>query len=101
LWPKCPEWIQSAPSLLFVPMLWYWIGSRLDRRWTVTGEGGVSRKSKSPWTLLLVFTLVLGAGAFLPLGYVGYLPYGVAVWLAAAFVIRRVSRDRPEASSAN
>jgi hypothetical protein len=101
LWPELPEWVQIAPSLLFVPMLWYWIGSRLDRRWGVLDGGGGSRRSKSPWILLLAFALVCVAGAFLPLGYVGYLPYGTAVWIVTGLVIRHVSRVRSEGSPAN
>ena len=30
-WPELPEFVQIAPSLLFVLILWYRVGSRLDR----------------------------------------------------------------------
>jgi hypothetical protein len=98
LWPELPESVQIGPSLLFVPMLWYWVGSRLDRRWGREDGVGASRSSKSPWIFLLVFTLVCVVGAFLPIGYVGYLPYGVAVWVAMGLIVRHLSKVRPEGS---
>ena len=82
--PTLPEGLQLAPTLLFVLSLWYWVGSWLDRRWNVA--------DRSPWIALLIFTLVSLAGAFLPLGYVGYLPYGLIVWLLAALTICRCTR---------
>lgn len=83
-WPDLPESAQIAPLLLFVALLWYWVGSRLDRRWRVS--------DKTPWIALFVFTLVCLAGAFLPMGYVGYIPYGFAVWVIAALVVSRFTR---------
>jgi nitrate reductase NapE component len=79
--PTLPEALQLAPALLFVLFLWYWVGARLDRRWSVS--------DKTPWIALLVFTLVSLAGAIIPLGYVGYLPYGFTVWMLAAVTISR------------
>jgi hypothetical protein len=65
----------------WVPILWYWVGSRLDRRWGVTDP--------TPWIALSVFTLVCLVGAFLPIGYVGFLPYGFVVWVITAVTISR------------
>jgi hypothetical protein len=79
--PTTPEYIAMIPSLLFVPILWYWVGLRLDRRWNVTDN--------LPWIALSVFTLICLTGAFLPIGYVGFLPYGFVVWLFTAFTISR------------
>lgn len=79
--PTLPEALQLAPTLLFVFCLWYWIGSRLDRRWKLT--------DKTPWIALLIFTSVSLTGAFIPLGYVGYLPYAFIVWVLAALAISR------------
>jgi hypothetical protein len=89
IWPGMPEYVASVPILLFVPLFWYWIGSRLDRRWRVT--------DKTPWIALFIFTLVCLVGAFLPIGYVSYLPYGLTVWLVAAIVVRHVSKTAPDA----
>ncbi len=79
--PTLPEAFQLAPTLLFVWFLWYWVGARLDRRWSVT--------DKLPWIALLVFTLVSLVGAIIPLGDAGYLPYGFILWVLAAFTISR------------
>jgi Na+/pantothenate symporter len=79
--PTLPAALQLAPTLLFVLLLWYWVGSRIDRRWRVA--------DKTPWIALLIFTLVSLAGAFIPLGYVGYLPYGFIMWVVAALTISR------------
>jgi hypothetical protein len=81
LWPDASESVQNALSLLFVPLLWYWVGSRLDLRWSVL--------DKTPWIALLIFTLVSLVGAFLPTGYVGYLPYGFVFWVVVALTISR------------
>jgi hypothetical protein len=80
-WPKIPEYISTVPSLIFVPILWCWVGSRLDRRWDTI--------NKTPWIALSVFTLICLAGAFLPIGYVGFLPYGFVVWLFTTFAVSR------------
>ena len=80
-WPTIPEAAMDGPSLLFVAMLWYWVGLRFDLRWGVT--------DKTPWIALVVFTLVSLGGAFIPIGYVGYLPYGFVVWVTATLTISR------------
>jgi hypothetical protein len=81
VWPDVPESVQVAPSLLFVLILWYWVGSRIDRRWAVT--------DKVPWIALSLFTLVCFIGAFLPLDDMGFLPYGFVVWVIAALTLSR------------
>ena len=80
-WPSIPEATMAALSLLFVAMLWYWVGSRLDRRWNLADN--------TAWLALLAFTLVSAVGAFLRIGYVVYLQYGFALWVASAFAIFR------------
>ena len=86
--PTMPEAAQLAPALVFVVILWFWIGSRLDRRWIVT--------EKTPWIILLVFTLVCLVGALIPMGYTGFLPYGSLVWLAIAIPLRRITKAAPQ-----
>ena len=90
VWPRSPEWAQLAPSLLFVMILWDWIGARLDRRWGVA--------DKAPWLALLIFTLVCLVGAFIRIGYTGYLPYGVLVWLMTTVAISLSSRTSSNVS---
>ena len=87
IWPGMSEYMEDVPSLLFAAILWYWVGSRLDRRWRLT--------DKAPWIAVSIFTLVCLAGAFLPMGYTGYLPYGLAVWVVAGVLIGLV---RPPAN---
>lgn len=94
---KLPEIVQSAQALVFVPPLWYWVGSRLDRR---LGEMDGSPSSKSAWAFLLVLILICLVGAFLPLAYVGYLPYGIAVWIAASLKRGRRANTVPESHPA-
>jgi hypothetical protein len=74
LWPEAPEAMDLA-VLPLVFVLWYWLGARLER------------KAHSKMFLAL-FTAACIVGAFLPLGYVGYVPYGVTVWIVAAILIR-------------
>ena len=83
--------MQLAPSLLFVGLLWYGIGVWMDRRWDPT--------EKTPWLLLAIFTSACLIGAFIPIGYTGYLPYGAVVWLAAAGVLRLVAETSRHRSS--
>lgn len=84
-WPSIPESVESLPSLLLVPILWYWVGSRLDRRWDTS--------DKTPWIALLIFTVVCLIGAFIRTGYTSFLfPYGVTIWLIAALVLGRIRR---------
>ncbi len=80
-----PESVANLPSLLLVPILWYWVGSSLDRRWEI--------RDKTPWIALLIFTVVCLIGAFIRTGYTSFLfPYGVTVWLIAALVLGRIRR---------
>jgi hypothetical protein len=80
--PDLSESVQLAPSLCFVLVQWYWIGLQLDRRW----DAG----QKAPWVYLAVFTAVCLTGAFVPLGYTGYLPYAGLIWFIAALAFRRL-----------
>lgn len=64
--------------LLFVALLWYWVGAHADRRWT--------RNDKLPWFAFFIFVLVCLAGAFLPLGPTGYVPYALMVWVLYSFL---------------
>jgi len=83
-WPTLPEGVIAAPSLLLVAVLWYWVGSRLDRRWTLSDW--------TPWVALFAFTVVSLAAALLPPRYVDYLPYGFAIWVVVVFIISRFTR---------
>jgi|ERR1017187_151875 hypothetical protein len=81
IWPGAPEYVADFPALLFVPLLWYWVGCRLDRRWRVA--------DKIPRIALLIFTLACIGGAFVPIGYTGFLPYGFVLWVVAVLIMSR------------
>jgi hypothetical protein len=91
--PGLPESISVLPVLLLVPLLWYSIGSWLDRTQGADQNRGSRKKH---WILLLVFTLVCAAASSIPErvgGYVSYLPLGVLIWavvgLAASAALRK------------
>lgn len=87
LWPTLPEGATTVPSLLLVATLWYWVGSRLDRRWKVSDW--------TPWFALFAFTVVSLAGALIRLGYVDYLSYGFIIWVIVALTVSRLTRTCP------
>jgi len=83
LWPGLSEPISYLPALLLVPLLWYRIGSRLDRsRGTNQGPKMLSKQ----WIALLAFFVICAAGASIPPrigGYVSFVPLGIVIWAAA------------------
>ena len=83
--PDMSEGVQLAPSLLFVLVFWYWIGSQLDRR----RKG----RTKAAWCALVIFTVVCLIGALVPIGSTGYLPYAFLVWLIGAISFRRLTKS--------
>ena len=84
IWPSVSEYAADLSALLFVPLLWYWVGYRLDRRWCVADN--------TPWIALPVFTAGCLGGAFLPLGHAGFLPYGFMIWVITTFSVSRLTR---------
>jgi hypothetical protein len=82
--PTLSEMLQLAPTLVFVFLLWLWVGARLDRRWSVA--------DRTPWIAILLFMILSTGGAFLPLGYTGYLPYGFGIWVVACLALSRSTR---------
>jgi hypothetical protein len=102
VWPNLPEHVLFAPILLFVPLLWYWTGSWLDRRFGTVTRTGQLINGAHVW--LLLFVLASAAGASIPVGsHVGpasFLSYGIITWviicalMAASEVYRKLS-SRP------
>jgi hypothetical protein len=66
----------AAPSLLFAALLWYAVGRWIDQQWAEPRAA----QSKLVWGLLLAFTLICAAGAFVN-STSAYLVWGVIVWL--------------------
>jgi hypothetical protein len=87
-----PEIIPIGLSLAVVPLFWFWVGWRFDRRFCKADE---LPRSGSPWVFMVVFVLLCLGGALLPLGNVGYLPYGAAVWVGAGVALQRLTRVKP------
>jgi hypothetical protein len=79
--PTLPEAFQHIPTLVFVLILWRWVGSRFDRRWIVT--------DRTPWIAIALFMIVSLVGAFLPMGHTGFLPYAFVVWIIANIALLR------------
>ena len=80
------ELVSIVSILVFVALLWYWIGMWSDN------SLGTTRK----WILLLAFGVACAVASSIPHsvgGYVSYLPAGVVVWLAAP-IVANASRNR-------
>ena len=86
--PTLSEATQLAPTLVFVMFLWRWVGSRFDQRWAIT--------ERRPWVAIFLFMIFSLAGALLPMGYTGYLPYGSALWVVTGLALLRRSQSRSE-----
>jgi len=84
-WPKAPEAVLAAPSLLFVALLWYAVGRWIDRQW--------ASAPRVVWVYLLGFTLVCAAGASVP-STTFYLQWGVLVWLVVGCGMAIGTRQR-------
>jgi hypothetical protein len=98
--PGLPESVLFLPMLLFVPLLWYWIGSWLDERRSADTNRNAR---KGQWILLLVFTVVCAATSSIPLkvgGNTSYLPLGVAIWMVATIVMTASTVSRKYKSRA-
>jgi hypothetical protein len=78
--PELPEIFSFVLFVLFVPMLWFLVGSRFDR---------LPAASKRPWAILLSFTMLATAAMFTP-GYVEYVLSGCVLWLVFGVVIGRI-----------
>jgi hypothetical protein len=92
--PTSSEYAQTAPTLCLVPMLWYWVGSRLDRpqafanRTTFRVEKGLA--------VVALFALLGVLGASLPIGTTGFLLYGMTLWgMSVLYLLRKNSVTAP------
>lgn len=91
--PGTPEIVSVLPPLLAVFLLWYWVGSWLDRGRSIDTIGGSNR---SGWILVVVFTAVCAGAASFPyrVGHLAnYQMFGSVIWLLAAIGMRS-SRPR-------
>jgi hypothetical protein len=82
LWPVLSESVSILLALVFVYLLWSWIGSWLDRKRTEHKD-----TMKRQCIGLSVFVAICAAASSIPQsvgGYASYLPAGILVWLTAA-----------------
>ncbi len=99
--PDFPESISFVSVLLFVPLLWYWIGSWLDERHSA---GGNKSTRKSGWILLLVFAVICVVTLSIPpnvAGYTSYLPFGIVIWTVVAIGMTATTISRKYKSIAS
>jgi hypothetical protein len=78
LWKNAPGLLDVTISLLLVFSLWYWVGAHVQLSWRSIA-------------LLGAFATAALVGAFLPLGYSGFLPFGVLLWLLVIPIARHRS----------
>jgi hypothetical protein len=91
LWPSASsrvyECIDLVVMLLCVVILWYLVGRRMDH-WAMTTS------TARCWIVLAIFTASTMIGIFVP-GHVGYVPYGLVLWLCFIYILR-TRRPSPE-----
>src|SRR4051812_10725154 len=74
---RMSEWTELVLWLVLVPPLWYLVGRRLD------AESHASRR----WWFLLAFTVASIFCAACPFFYIGYIYFGVLMWMVAAITL--------------
>lgn len=72
------EATRDGLPLLLVPILWWWVGLRLD-----------ARSERRSGRFLILFVAACLAGAFVPLGYTGFIYCGVAIWIVVCASLLR------------
>lgn len=80
--PLTSEWVGLAVMVLVVPLLWYYVGRRLD-------SAGDPTKA---WGFVLVFTIASVACASFPFGYIAYIYLGALMWITTGFVLLTLFR---------
>jgi hypothetical protein len=96
--PGLPEWVSILPVLLFIPLLWYWVGSWPDK---IIGSDRNRNSKRGRWSLLLLFMLVCAATSSISErvgGYTSYLEFGVAIWLILAIGVKASTALRKRTS---
>ncbi len=89
-WPQHPEEVGYLLVPPFIALLWYWAGLRFDAQ--------PPSKQRTALAVLLGFTLLCGLGVLTP-GYIGYIYYGVLLWLSFIVVLVRMRKHAREAAS--
>lgn len=99
--PGLPEWVQQLPTLLLVPVLWYFIAIWLERDQAL--QPSDHRSAYWPWVLVCFVTLVSLLGALssgrLFGSYTTFIPFGVVYWLALGIAMALLARHRKRIQS--
>jgi hypothetical protein len=77
-----PETAELLPAGALSLLLWYWVAARLERY-----------SPAMRWASLGVFLVLSLTGALLPIGYTGWLPFGVLAWCVGTLMLRRSRRN--------
>jgi hypothetical protein len=84
-----PEWVSLLPSLLLVPILWWLIGSWVDRRYKYGTKIGTF--SDWPWAILsglaIVSLLAALCSEYVFHSYTAFIPFGVVVWMISGITM--------------
>jgi hypothetical protein len=86
--PGVPEWVSSLSVLIFIPPLWYWVGSWADKR--ISSEQNIGGK-EARWILLLLFLLVCAAASTISEifgGHTDYVEFGILIWMITAICMK-------------
>lgn len=78
VWTTLPGVADLVPTGVLTMLLWYCVASRLERY-------SLTTRSVS----LVSFGGLSLTGALIPIGYTGWLPFGLLMWCIAAVLLRR------------
>ena len=84
VWPHHPEHVGYLPGLACVALLWYWVGLVFDAQ-------SQASKPRTAVAVLVSFTALSVVGVFTP-GYIGYVYYGVLLWVTFTVVLVRLRK---------
>jgi len=99
VWPTLSEAAQFSPALLFVALLWYYIGRHMDQIVSAPASPRALRVA-TLWTSIFIFVVISAGLAYLHTSYTSYLPYGILLWSVVGFcvlamhIVHRVRRSR-------
>jgi hypothetical protein len=102
--PQGPEWIFHLPSLLTVPLLWFFLGYWLDRK--LFQESDMLHRSARGWVIFLFFTVTCFLISLVPYNPYRDLPLnftelGALLWILTGVAIAVFSIHRKLATHRN
>jgi hypothetical protein len=91
LLPRVPEWVSSLLLILFVPLIWFWVGRWLDK---LSDSHSNAKQRKAAWIAVGIFTAICAGLAALGSSSSSFTGFGLLIWLAAGIAVFRVTRFR-------